>query len=66
MVSRVPGQSSLIGNSVSMIGATRFGSPCSSVAVGYSSGLIWPSSRSHSFDHSLNQPSSVDFERQTP
>ena len=34
--------------------------------MGNSSGLIWPSSCSHSFDQSLNQPSSVDFDRHAP
>ena len=52
--------------STAMTGATWSESPRSSEAVGNSSGLIWPSSRSHSFDQSLNQPSSVDFERHTP
>ena len=51
---------------VSVTGATIVGSERTSVAVGKSAGRIWPSSRSHRRDHSLNQPSSVDFERHTP
>src|SRR5262245_39344963 len=59
-------QSSFAGGSTAMTGAVRSESPRSSDAVGNSSGLICPSSRSHSFDHSENQPSSVDFDRHTP
>jgi hypothetical protein len=46
--------------------ASASGSARSSAAVGNSSGLIWPSSRSHSFDQLENQPKSVEALRQAP
>jgi hypothetical protein len=54
------------GGSTSETADSASGSARSSAAVGNSSGLIWPSSRSHSFDQLENQPKSVDALRQAP